>query len=958
MKPMLLPELPEILAEHQTHVWQQLIERFPEFDSELTGSAKAVCQRAVTLSDFVHRSVEQAPELTLSIFQQGTFEQSPNYDAQLALFIDNCETEEQLHRALRQFRLAQMLSIAVADMVYNVPLQDSLARLSSLADALILGALEWLSEFCYQRWGTPVNDAGEIQPLLVFGMGKLGGEELNFSSDIDLIFTYPESGHTTGTRKSLDNQQFFTRLGQKLITALNQKTADGFVYRVDMRLRPFGDSGPLVLSFSAIEDYYQEQGRDWERYAMLKARLIGNTHYHQMLIEMLRPFVYRRYIDFSVIDSLRRMKMMIAQEVRRKQLTGNIKLGAGGIREIEFIVQVFQLIRGGRIKKLQQRNLLNVLPVLVEEGEISESTRNTLEEAYCLLRRIENILQALGDCQTQTLPESALEQVRIVISLQHKDINDWSDLIEVLSQKMRAVHLEFVALIGEESPTHEAVDVQWQSLWDSELDKDEQAQWLAEIAPVWSAQEAACTIIQFKHDINKRSLGQRGRLTLDKLMPHIFAQIVSAHVNERALERVLMVLAKIATRTAYLELLYENEGALKHLIKLCDASSWVTEHIAKYPILLDELIDPKLFSNSPSLSNYAEEIRQVMLRVPEDDLEAQMDTLRQFKQAQHLRIAAADISKILPITKVSDHLTAIAEALIEQVVQLSWQQVTKRFGIPSSLEDESHKGFTVIGYGKLGGLELAYSSDLDLVFLHDRPVNDMTNGEKPIPVTQFYVKLAQRILHFFNTRMTSGILYELDMRLRPSGNSGVLVVHIDSYEQYQSEEAWTWEHQALVRARPVYGHNEIIDAFKNTRKKILKNERNAEKLSAEVQEMRQKMRLHLNKSTESFIDVKHGNGGLIDIEFLVQYLVLKFAEQFPRIAQYSDNLRILNALKQSKVITEQEQETLCDCYCYLRDFGHRSALQNEENLMPVDQYSEIEQRVFPIVNRYLPLAQY
>ncbi|WP_448548466.1 bifunctional [glutamate--ammonia ligase]-adenylyl-L-tyrosine phosphorylase/[glutamate--ammonia-ligase] adenylyltransferase [Thalassotalea fusca] len=951
---MLLPELPEILAHHQKQAWRSLVERFPEFHTELDKNTQAIVKQAVTLSDFVFRSVEQAPEATLELFQQGHFELSPDYETLLALALEGCESEEHLHRMLRQFRLSQMVAIAVADLIYNIPLEDSLARLSSLADALILGALNWLTEFCQQRWGTPVNHAGEKQPLLVFGMGKLGGEELNFSSDIDLIFTYPESGHTIGARKSLDNQQFFTRLGQKLITALNQKTADGFVYRVDMRLRPFGDSGPLVLSFNAIEDYYQEQGRDWERYAMLKARLIGNTHYHQILIDMLRPFVYRRYIDFSVIDSLRRMKMMISQEVRRKRLTGNIKLGAGGIREIEFIVQVFQLIRGGRIKKLQQRNLLSVLPQLVDIGEISSSTKAALESAYRLLRRVENILQALNDAQTQTLPDDALNQARLVVALQHAEIHSWSELVDELALKMEAVHQEFIALIGEESPAHDAVDSQWQTLWDSSLEKEEQAEWLAEIAPAWSATEAACTISQFKQDINKRSLGQRGRQTLDKLMPLIFAQLAAAHAGEKALDRVLLIIAKVATRTAYLELLYENEGALKHLIKLCEASSWVTEHIAKYPILLDELIDPKLFSNPPALSNYFEEVRQVMLRIPEEDLEAQMDSLRQYKQAQHLRIAAADISKLLPITKVSDHLTAVAEAVIEQAINLSWQQVTQRFGIPTSLEEQEHKGFTVIGYGKLGGLELGYSSDLDLVFLHDRPADDVTNGEKSIPVTQFYVKLAQRILHFFNTRMTSGILYELDMRLRPSGNSGVLVVHIDSYQQYQENEAWTWEHQALVRARAVYGHQQIIERFNQARLNVLTRARDHQKLIAEVMEMRDKMRHHLNKSTDALIDIKHGSGGLIDIEFLVQYLALKFANQYPEVVKFSDNLRILQALCHHKLISEEQQKILSSNYCKLRDYGHRSALQNAENLMPIETFNNIEQDVFPIVQYYLP----
>nr|WP_206484028.1 bifunctional [glutamate--ammonia ligase]-adenylyl-L-tyrosine phosphorylase/[glutamate--ammonia-ligase] adenylyltransferase [Thalassotalea sp. G2M2-11] len=947
------------MVSQQAKSWREFSEQYPrlteQFSDRFEQQTVEDFQRIITLSDFVLRSSLQAPEIVLALFESGDIYQQdmPNYARLLQARLSDCTSEEQLHQQLRLFRLEQMVKIAFADLVLGIELDASLKRLSTLADEIILAALGWLTNFCQAKWGVPTNRQGKAQPLLVYGMGKLGGRELNFSSDIDLIFVYPESGETQGARKSIDNQQFFTRLGQKLITALHQKTLDGFVYRVDMRLRPFGESGPLVLTFNAMEDYYQEQGRDWERYAMLKARLIGEGEYHGELSNMLRPFVYRRYIDFSVIDSLRRMKSMIAQEVRRKQLTGNIKLGAGGIREIEFIVQVFQLIRGGRIKPLQRRNLLTVLPLLVEHQEISRHSAQVLEQAYRFLRRVENIIQALDDQQTQTLPENPLDQARILQILGNKDFTDWQGFLAYLAQMTSAVHQEFMSLIGEESPQHDTQDQHWITLWESEWTDEEACQWIAKYQPQWQAEKVWRLLHDFQSELTKRGLGNRGRVVIAKLMPLLLSHIAEINGNELTLERVMWVVTKITTRTAYLELLYENQGALHHLVKLCDQSSWVAEYIAKFPILLDELIDPKLLNNPPALSSYKSDLRQALLRIPEDDLEAQMDVLRQFKQAQQLRIAAADIVNVLPVTKVSDHLTALAEAIVGEVVNMAWQQVSARFGVPMSLVDSDDKGFAVIGYGKTGGCELGYSSDLDLVFIHNRQPNEVTNGDKSVAVSQFYLKLAQRIMHIFNTKMTSGILYELDMRLRPSGNSGVLVVNINTFAQYQQEDAWTWEHQALVRARAIFGSESLIDDFKQVRQEVLALSRDEQELREQVVKMRHKMREHLDGSSEEFIDIKQGVGGLVDIEFLAQYLSLNYSATFPSISEYSDNIRIFDALAKAGVLTVAEKKSLISQYCRLRDYGHRTSLRSQAAKMPRDEFESFGQEVQLIISRYL-----
>jgi len=774
-------------------------------------------------------------------------------------------------------------------------------------------------------------------------MGKLGGKELNFSSDIDLIFTYPESGETIDCRRSIDNQQFFTRLAQKLIASLHQVTCDGFVYRVDMRLRPFGDSGPLVLTFNAMEDYYQEQGRDWERYAMLKARVIGQSQYHQQLSSMLRPFVYRRYIDFSVIDSLRSMKMMIAQEVRRKQLINNIKLGAGGIREIEFIVQVFQLIRGGRVKELQQRSLLTVLPQLVLSGEISESTKQILENAYRFLRRVENIIQALADKQTQTLPDTELDQQRLLAVLA---IDSWAEFLVILAKHMDGVHQEFDLLIGLESPNHQDADEHWVTLWHSRWSDEESIAWIEQEALAWKSENVWRLLNDFREDTGKRSLGNRGRQVLDKVIPLLLCRLQKNANAEQVLARVLQVFSKIVTRTAYLELLFENDGALKQLIHLCQASSWVTDYIAKYPILLDELIDPKLLHNPPQLSAYGLELRERMLRIPEEDLEAQMESLRQFKQSQQLRIAAAEIADVLPVTQVSEHLTALAEAILEEVISLAWQQVSERFGVPSScLDGKKEKGFGVIAYGKTGGVELGYSSDLDLVFVHHSETDEVTtgraDGSKVIPASQFYMKLAQRIMHIFNTRMNSGILYELDMRLRPSGNSGVLVVHLNTFAQYQEEDAWTWEHQALVRARMIFGNDELHSQFASIRQDILSKPRTIIELKGDIVDMREKMRSHLDKSSAVEFDIKQGVGGLVDIEFLAQFLVLAHAQKHPELMLACDNLGIFKLLLKFSLLEQEEQQLLSKTYQKLRALGHQATMQNAELL--IDKEIVVEQ---------------
>ena len=928
------------LAQH----WQTITERLP--DSPFAQTLSAQAQSVLTFSDFVRESVLAHPQW-LEALERGeaVADEWQHYAAWLQAELAEVHDEAALMRALRLFRRRIMVRIAWMQTLLLVSEESTLQQLSQLAETLIVAARDWLYAACCREWGTPASQDGTPQPMLILGMGKLGGGELNFSSDIDLIFAWPEHGATRGGRRELDNAQFFTRLGQRLIKVLDQPTQDGFVYRVDMRLRPFGDSGPLVLSFAALEDYYQEQGRDWERYAMVKARIMGDDDgaYARELRAMLRPFVFRRYIDFSVIQSLRNMKGMIAREVRRRGLKDNIKLGAGGIREIEFIVQVFQLIRGGREPSLQSRSLLPTLAAIDQLHLLPEGDAALLRDAYLYLRRLENLLQSINDEQTQTLPGDDLNRARLAWAM---NVADWQTLTEQLAAQMNGVRRVFNELIGDDDVTSpdEQLSEHWRELWQDALSEDDTTPVLAHLSDA-DRQRVVALIADFRKELDKRTIGPRGRQVLDHLMPHLLSTVCVRDDAPVPLSRLTPLLTGIVTRTTYLELLSEFPGALRHLISLCAASPMVASQLARYPLLLDELLDPNTLYQPTAMDAYRDELRQYLLRVPEDDEEQQLEALRQFKQAQLLRVAAADIAGTLPVMKVSDHLTWLAEAIIDAVVQQAWMQMVARYGQPTHLNDRDGRGFAVVGYGKLGGWELGYSSDLDLVFLHDCPADVMTDGEREIDGRQFYLRLAQRIMHLFSTRTSSGILYEVDARLRPSGAAGMLVTTAEAFADYQQNEAWTWEHQALVRARVVYGDPQLKTAFDAIRRDILMTPRDGNKLQTEVREMREKMRAHLGNKHRDRFDLKADEGGITDIEFIAQYLVLRHAQDKPKLTRWSDNVRILELLAQNDIMDEQEAQALTQAYTTLRDELHHLALQEQPGHVAQDCFCEERRKV-------------
>ncbi|MFW6346604.1 MAG: bifunctional [glutamate--ammonia ligase]-adenylyl-L-tyrosine phosphorylase/[glutamate--ammonia-ligase] adenylyltransferase, partial [Halomonas sp.] len=888
------------------------------------------------------------PEWLLHLDASGELDTAPDAEV-LRDWLDErleaAEDEAAMQAAIRRFRRARMTGIVWRDLTRpeGVDMWATAAAVSRLAETCLEGALSWLERFLAPRWGRPApRRDGSEQRLVVLGMGKLGAGELNLSSDIDLIFAFPEKGETEGGRKSLEHQEYFTKLGQRLIGALDAVTADGFAFRVDMRLRPLGDGGPLVGSFSSLAGYYQDQGREWERYAMLKARPVaGDLDAGAELLASLRPFVYRRYIDFGAIESLRELKGMINREVRRKGMQGNIKLGPGGIREVEFVVQAFQLIRGGRDTELQVTSLRTALTRLPELGLLPDEVVEELTPDYVFLRDLEHVLQALEDRQTQSLPSDDLDRERVALAL---DMEDWPAVMACLDEVRARVRRHFDAVIAdpeEESEEGEEGDVDpdegiaresWRALWRGELDEAEGAALLEE-AGFADPAAAARRLHGLYQSRQVQGMQRIGYERLEALMPLLIDAVARSETPDTALERVLPLVESVLRRTAYLALLRENPDALGHLMTLCAASPWIAEQIARYPILLDELLTPETLYTPADKSRLADELRQTLARLPEEDEEAQLEALRVFKHAQTLHVAASDIAGTRHLMKVSDYLTYIAEVILEAVLAMAWRHLTRKHGVPALADGgraDAEPAFLIVGYGKLGGIELGYGSDLDLVFLHDGAPQGSTDGGRPLDNAVFYTRLGQRIIHLLTAVTPAGTLYEVDMRLRPSGNSGLLVTSLSAFAEYQRREAWTWEHQALVRARVVAGHPRLAEGFAAVRREILGRERDSEALREEVVKMRHKMRDHLGgKGGEGEFDLKHDPGGMVDLEFLCQYAVLAMGHETPALLEWSDNMRILETLEATERLPARECQRLRDAYLALRSAAHRASLTRE-----------------------------
>ncbi|MCG6863317.1 MAG: bifunctional [glutamate--ammonia ligase]-adenylyl-L-tyrosine phosphorylase/[glutamate--ammonia-ligase] adenylyltransferase [Chromatiaceae bacterium] len=895
-------------------------------------------------SDYVAKTCIRYPPILPSLLDSGRLERSyweGELDGLLADALEGVADEQSLAAVLREFRREEMVRIIWRDVAGIAGLDETLEDLSALADACVDHALELLHGWTSAEIGIPRDEAGVEQSMVVLGMGKLGARELNLSSDIDLVFAYTAVGQTDGPRP-LGNEQFFVRLARRLIQALDAKTVDGFVFRVDARLRPFGDSGPLAMSFGAMDDYYQTQAREWERYAMIKARVVaGDREAGARLMAMLRPFVYRRYLDFGAIESLRDMKRMIDKELRRKGMADNIKLGPGGIREIEFIGQAFQLIRGGRDPDLQIRPIRPVLRLVGEKGLLPDYAVIQLDEAYEHLRLVENRLQAWQDKQTHLLPEDDAGRLRLARSM---GFEDWDGFFSVLGMHRRRVQGEFDRVFAAPHAQEEHQEALFTTIWSGSAEDSHYLEQLVE-AGFKDAEAALGRIRTLRDSAARKGLSRRGGDRMAQLIPLVLHVAAGSNDPDLVLQRVLRVLESVMRRTAYLAMLIEHPIILSQLARLAAMSPWFSDQLAHHPLLLDELLDPRRLYAPMRRADLEDELDSLLASVAKDDLEQQMERLRQFAQGNMLRVAAADLTDVIPLMVVSDYLTEIAEVAVSRVLALSYGHLQAKHGKPGGIQGDEY-GFLVLGYGKLGGIELGYGSDLDLVFLHGSDsVNAMTDGDRQISNDQLYMRLGQRMIHMMTTQTPSGYLYEVDMRLRPDGNKGMLVRSLASFAEYQARDAWTWEHQALVRARSVAGDPLLADRFGQVRRKILCMERDPDGLRKDVRDMRERMRKNLDKSRKGRFDLKQGHGGIADIEFMVQYSVLRWAARYPELADWSDNVRLLQTLARLDLLPGTASEDLTSAYKALRAAYHRSALQELPTTIPDDRLGSTRERV-------------
>lgn len=870
-----------------------------------------------------------------------------DYDARVAGALADAADQNAAKAALRRLRQAEMVRIAWRDLHGGADVDSIMGELSDFADAVVATSVAWLHERLEARFGRAYGTDGEPLELTVIGMGKLGGHELNFSSDIDLLFVYGENGETRGGRRELPHQEYFDRVGRELIALLNETTAEGFVFRVDMRLRPFGDGGPLSSSLPALEHYYAVHGRDWERYALIKARaLSGDAATVAQFEATVRPFVFRRYLDFGALDALREMKAMINREASSAELAGDVKRGSGGIREIEFTGQLFQLTRGGREPRLRDRSLVRTLDACAELGFLEPDDVATLLAAYRYLRTTEHRLQQVRDQQTHALPDDECARQRLAFAM---GAADWDALRDVLETHREATRAHFAELL--EAPADDGAGAApWRDIWRCEDDADGLATRFGQLGHAASRTQIE-VLLELKSERFLSRLSRQGRERLDRLMPPLLRATAEAGLSDAATRRLADLLHAIARRSVYLAFLADNQDALERLAELFKASPWIAEQIIAYPLLLDELLDPRALYQPPDRARL-DEFAHLQVR-EEDGLEQAMDALRSFRNQQVLRVAASDVTGHLPVARVSDQLTFIAEACVNRGLEMAWHDLTRRFGAPCC-EDEAGRRearFAVIAYGKLGGWELGYGSDLDLVFLHDSQGRAQhTAGPKEIENDVFFARLVQRFIHVLSTTTGAGVAYEIDTRLRPSGNAGLVVSPVTAYADYLAEKAWTWELQALVRARAVAGDAALIARFDAVRREALARPRDAAALAGDITTMRRRMRGELDRSNDALFDLKQGRGGMTDIEFVVQYAVLRWACEHPPLLVWTDNLRLLETIADLGLLPAESCRRLHDAYFAFRADIHRCALQQSDGLVEDERHREHRDNVVEIWN--------
>ena len=852
-------------------------------------------------SPFIKRLFEADKNLAQNSLQHISH---PFSRQEMESYLDDRQIKDEisLNKSLRKLRQQVIANIILRDLNKLCHLDEVLSSVTMLAEITLTHAHQFHFNSLKAIHGSPIGLNSEEQQLSIVGMGKLGGSELNVSSDIDLIFTYPEEGDTEGN-ESISNQSFFIKLGKKIISSIHDITEDGFVFRVDMQLRPFGSEGQIACSYQMLEDYYQKYGREWERYAWVKGRVVVGPQIE--LNKIIDPFVYRKYLDYGALNSMRDLKAQIQNDVNKRGIQENIKLGRGGIRKIEFIAQVYQLIRGGQDKALRLKSLLPTLNILKDKNLLSTEGVKALTEAYRFLRNLEHRLQYMEDMQTQELPKSDENKSRVARSMQYEN---WDLFYRDLESHRENVELYFDEVFKETIKDEDSPQLNLtKALWNSTL-RLEDANTQLESLGFKLPDETYQVIDGLKHSSRYLYLPEASRQRFDLLMPLIINEVSLTSDSHSTLIRMISVIESICRRASYLAMLTENPSALKILIKLSEASPWLTQYLIQHPILIDELLDINHFYTKPDFLALKEKLQKDLLDA-KGDIEQQMNIMRNIKHATVFKLAALEVIGDVSVENLSDYLTELADLLIEETLILVWGHMYPDQNDPPK--------FAVIAYGKFGGKEMSYTSDLDIVFIYD----DNRDG-----MTEKYARFAQRINSWLNTYTSSGVLYEIDLALRPDGASGLLVSSIDAFKDYQSKRAWTWEHQAITRARFCAGDIGVGNQFEKIRLDILETQRDLNKLKKEVVDMREKM-LEKHKVDHEDFDLKQDRGGIIDIEFIVQYFVLAFSSSNKEITHNIGNIGLLNLFSEKDLMDSLIAKKLISAYRIYRELQHQLGLE-------------------------------
>ncbi|MEG3193322.1 bifunctional [glutamate--ammonia ligase]-adenylyl-L-tyrosine phosphorylase/[glutamate--ammonia-ligase] adenylyltransferase [Lysobacter sp. D1-1-M9] len=901
----------------------------PEVAEQLSdpdGEAVQRCRQVAIASDFAIDTLVRQPDRLVALLVDPDAGPAPPP-------VLDIDAREQWPALLRRYRAAESARLVWRDVLGLDDVDTTLAGSTALAERCLELGLAALETDMAQRHGVVRDGAGGAQRLVVFGLGKLGGAELNFSSDVDLVYAYPsadDAGEGQAPRSSdgarpLDAEAWFAKLGQQLTRLLDEVTADGFCHRVDLRLRPYGNAGRPAWSFAAMEQYFQREGRDWERYAWQKARPVaGDLKAGERFLKTLRPFVYRRYLDYGALDGLRAMKAAITAEVARTERADDIKRGPGGIREIEFLAQALQLIRGGREPELRSRQLRASLAALVEANQMTPEAGAALTGAYRFLRRLENRLQMLRDAQSHSLPEDGQDRARIARGL---GFEAWAALREALDAQRTLVSEEFAALLAprRRNAAPGALASYWLALPDA---GDASVLTRAGFEP---AGNADAILRDFARSPGVAGLSDSTRARLDRVLPALLHGAASSSEPMLALRRLLAMLHNILRRSAYLALLDEQPAALARLVEVVTHSALLAERLASHPLLLDELLDVRI---SGPLPDRAELLAACAAVAGDDDIEATLQALNEVRQALGFRVAMALRDGRQSATDSAQQLAWLADGVVRRVVLLAEHEVARTHGRIAQAR------FAVLGYGSLGGEELGFGSDLDLVFLYDAAPEAQSDGDRPIDASRWFARVAQKVVALLGTVTAAGRLFDVDVRLRPDGAKGLLVSTLSSFADYQRTRAWTWEHQALVRARCVSGDAHLCADFERVRAQTLARARQRQQVHADVARMRGRMRAELDRGDAAAFDLKQGEGGLVDLEFLLQALVLREGHVHPVLLGPRNTPALIQAMREAGLLDAASAAGLLAAHALLLARGLDCTLDRRSRRTAMDEEVE------------------